>query len=267
MALNAPARVPLGGQTLNHKWWIDVNTGTYGSPTWTPVSGVRDFKPFFTPTKQDDSDFDSGGAKSKVVTAYEWGVNLSLGRKVTVASATVYDPGQEKLRDAAAEMGLGNVLDIRYYEMNLDDTGATVNGPKAEAYRGYVVADWGEDGGGMDALDSCSVVLDGRGARTPITHPETATAAVPVINGLSPYTDVEAGGLLITISGSNFTGTLAKGADGVKFGTTEADAWTVLNDNVIVAIAPAHAAGSVNVTVENATGVSISTATFVYTVA
>lgn len=252
----ATARVPLGAATLNRKWWLDINSGTYGAPTWLPVDGISDFKASRENTLQDDSDFDSEGAKSSAATAYGWSVECKLQRKVTVASAVVYDPGQEAIRAAANGLGLSNVVDIRWYEM-------TSGGPTVEAWRGYAVASFAEDGGAMDALDTVSVVLTGKGARTPITHPEGAPSAVPTISLLNPYTDVAAGGEMVMISGTGFIGTVA--TTGVKFGATNADDWVVLSDNVIVAIAPAHAAGSVNVTVTNATGVSISVATFIYT--
>lgn len=249
----APARVPLGGETLNRKWWIDVNTGTYAAPTWTPVNGVVDFKPTYEPTTQDDSDFDSAGAKSEVVTAYSWGAELKLARKVTVADATIYDTGQEAIRTVADNLGTANVLDIRFYEVNS-------GGPKTEAYRGYVVAKWSEDGGTMDALDSVTVSLIGKGARTAITHPDSA-ASVPIVSSITPAVGAAAGGEPVYIYGQFFTGTTAvkMGAGGTAF--TD---FNIISDYVIVGTVPAKVAATYIVEVTNATGASTGGPSFVY---
>ena len=257
--MSSVPRVALGGETLNRKWYCDLNTGTYAAPVWTPVAGITDFKPSFAPTLQEDSDFDGAGAKSKVATAYEWGVDLNLARKVKASDSASYDDGQEAIRAAAAQIGLGNVLDIRFYEV-------TSGGPKAEAYRGYVVASWGEDGGSMDALDTVTLTLDGRGARTPITHPDGAQV-VPTTTALSPSGGAAVGGTLVRIVGTGF---MKAGVDdvvastGVKFDTTAAASWIVESDNVIYAVAPAHAAGGISVKVTNSAGASVTMATFTY---
>jgi len=261
----APARVPLGGDTVNRKWWIDKNTGaSYGSPTWTPINGISDFKFGYTPTYQDDSDFDSGGAKSQAVTAYEWALEFKAQRKVTIADATVYDPGQEAIRLAASKKtGMDNVIDVRWYEMNVDDDGDVI-GPTTEAHRGYVTAAWGEDGGAMDALGTVSIVLNGRGTYEDITHPEEAAAVAPTLYSVTPATDVEAGGALVILAGTDF---MVAGVDDVEeilFGAVECTVYSTISDNTIAAVVPAGS-GIVAVTVENATGVSTDVISFQYT--
>ena len=167
MTTTVPEREPLGASTLNRKWYLDIDTSaTPGTPTWVGVFGITEFKPIQSPSLEDDSDFDGGGWKSSTVTAQEWGAEVKVSRKVTAASATAYDPGQEALRLAALEMGVGNSVHIRYYEM-------TPDGPRVEAYEGQAAVSWEPDGGGMDALDTVSVKLTGQGKRTAITHPDT----------------------------------------------------------------------------------------------
>jgi hypothetical protein len=165
--MTAPARVKLGSSTVNRKWYVDVNTGTFGTPVWTPVCGLTEFQPVLTPTLQDDSDFDSEGDKSSVVTARAWSCSGTLARKVTVADAEAYDPGQEVLRLASEEIGGENVVDARFYEM-------TPDGPRVEAYRGNAAVSWSPNGGGMDALSSVAFTLTGQGRRTLIAHPDAA---------------------------------------------------------------------------------------------
>lgn len=247
-------KVPLGASTLNRKWYLDVNTGTHAEPVWTGVFGILDFKPGKDPTLQDDSDFDGGGYKSSTVTALGWALEFKVARKVLASSATSYDVGQEALRSASDGMGTANQVEVRWYEV-------TTSGPAIEAYSGYAAVSWVPDGGAMDALDTVTVTLTGKGQRTAITHP--STAAKPTLTSLSPATCVEAGGVLVLITGTGFTGTVT---DGVKFDATAAEFY-VLNDCQILAVAPADSAGTVAVSVENATGVSTDNENFIYTVA
>lgn len=164
MVSTVTTKVPLGPTTLNRKWYLDVNTGTFATPIWTGVFGVTDFKPINNGDLQDDSDFDGGGYKSQVQTAIEWGIELKVKRAVTTASPTAYDPGQEVLRLASLGFGTGNSVDIRYYEV-------TAAGPIAEAYRGKVAVTFEQDGGDMAALATATIKLAGQGTRSAITHP------------------------------------------------------------------------------------------------
>lgn len=161
----ATAKAPLGATTLNRKWYVDVNTGTFIAPVWIGVFGITETKPVKSATIQDTSDMDSEGWKGGEATALEWGLELKLRRGVTTAEPTEYDPGQEILRLASDELGTENNVDVRYYEM-------TPGGPKVEAYRGFVNVTWEEDGGGMDAVDTVSVKLNGKGKRESTAHPD-----------------------------------------------------------------------------------------------
>ena len=73
--------------------------------------------------------------------------------------------------------------------------------------------------------------------------------SAPSVSSLSPNTGSTAGGTPTTITGSNFSA----GA-GVSFGGVSATNVSVINSSTITATTPAHAAGSVNVTVTNADG-------------
>lgn len=167
MVSTVTTKAPLGASTLNRKWYLDVNTGTSGTPVWTGVFGITDFKPLNNGTLQDDSDFDGEGFKSSTQTAIEWGFELKCKRAVTADDETEYDPGQEVLRLASLGMGVDNSVDVRYYEV-------TAGGPAVEAYRGKVVITYEDDGGDMAALSSASIKGAGQGKRTAITHPSVA---------------------------------------------------------------------------------------------
>ncbi len=80
------------------------------------------------------------------------------------------------------------------------------------------------------------------------------------ITGLSPMGGVPAGGTAVTISGSAFTGATA-----VHFGTLAAASFSVVNDSTITAVSPAHALGTVDVTVTTPAGTTPITAADHYT--
>lgn len=243
MTSTVPEREPLGASTLNRKWYLDINVGTIAAPSWIGVFGVGEFKPNVEATMQDDSDFDSEGYKSSTATALAWSLEFKVSRKVRAASATAYDPGQEALRLASDELGDGNRVHVRWYEM-------TPGGPRAEAYEGFAAVSWTPDGGGMDALATVSVVLTGQGKRTPVTHPDGVTV-VPTIATLSPNTAAVAGGDLIIVTGTGYSGATAVKVDAVALAAAD---WEVVSDTKIALKAPAKAAGAHPVIVTNVAG-------------
>src|SRR5262249_18543636 len=83
-----------------------------------------------------------------------------------------------------------------------------------------------------------------------VYHP----APAPTITAVSPASGTNAGGTVVTISGTNFTG-----ASSVKFGGVNATGFTVLSDGSLTATAPAHAAGTVDITVTTPGGTSAIT--------
>jgi hypothetical protein len=252
-------RTALAATTVNRKWYLDVNTNTHASPTWTAVNGIMEFKGVKESVIQDDSDFDNDGWKSSTVAAIAWSLEFKVKRAPTAAVGTAYDAGQEKLRTYSDLQGTANKAEVRFYEV-------TSSGPIAEAYTGYASVSWSPDGGGMDALDTVTVTLTGIGSRTAITHPDAA-AAVPTTTSVTPATGSTAGGELVKIVGTGF---FADGEDdvvettGVQFGSDNSTDWFTDTDNIIWAITPAHAAGAVDVKVTNATGASTVMCKYTY---
>ncbi|MBT0770667.1 IPT/TIG domain-containing protein [Kineosporia sp. J2-2] len=79
--------------------------------------------------------------------------------------------------------------------------------------------------------------------------------AEPVVNVVQPGAGPLGGGTTVTLTGTGFTDVTA-----VRFGTTPATSFTVNGDTSITAVAPAHAAGSVDVTVTSPGGTSATSA-------
>ena len=72
--------------------------------------------------------------------------------------------------------------------------------------------------------------------------------ALPIITSIAPISGPAAGGTIVTLTGTGFTGALAVG-----FGSTDASALSVMSDTTMVAVSP-PGAGAVNVTVVTPNG-------------
>ena len=81
----------------------------------------------------------------------------------------------------------------------------------------------------------------------------------PIISSISPATGSTAGGSQVTVTGAGFS-TVTH----VKFGTTTAQSYTVRSATQIVATAPAHAAGTVGISVTTAVGTTPTTVHDIY---
>ena len=76
-------------------------------------------------------------------------------------------------------------------------------------------------------------------------------ASPPVVTSVSPNSGRTTGGTSVTITGTGFTGATA-----VSFGGTPAASFMVNSATQIIAISPAHAAGTVDITVTTPSGTS-----------
>ena len=75
--------------------------------------------------------------------------------------------------------------------------------------------------------------------------------AAPTVTAISPSSGPLAGGDTVTITGTGFTGATA-----VKFGSTDAAAYSIVSDTEITATSPASPAGTVDITVTTPGGTS-----------
>lgn len=243
--------------TLARKWKLDVNTGTVAAPVWTSVKGIAEAKVTpFTATMEDDNVYEDSGYTSATKTALTFGVELKLVRRVAPGDDTSYDTGQQRLRTLAKTLGASGVGYFRVY----DREGG------AEAWTFFAEVNWEPDGGSATDLEKVTVTLRAKGAPTEITNPDTTSPPTPTVDALSPSTGPAAGGTLVKVTGTGFIA--VSGATGVKFGATNATSYFVQDANTIYAVAPAQAAGTVNVTVTNTTGTSATTGTgndYIYT--
>jgi hypothetical protein len=87
-----------------------------------------------------------------------------------------------------------------------------------------------------------------------------AFVAAPAVTNVNPTSGSDAGGTSVTITGTGFTG-----ASAVNFGGSPAASFTVNDDTSISATSPAHAAGTVDITVTTIGGTSATNANDQYT--
>ena len=76
--------------------------------------------------------------------------------------------------------------------------------------------------------------------------------SAPTVTGLNPNAGSIAGGTVVDVTGAGFCNTVTS----VHFGSTAATNFTVQSDTLLQATSPAHAAGTVDVTVTNPGGTS-----------
>jgi hypothetical protein len=96
------------------------------------------------------------------------------------------------------------------------------------------------------------ITVTGPGGTSPILPVDQYTYALtPSVSSLVPNSGTTLGGTVVIITGSGFTG-----ATTVKFGTVNATSFTVLTDWKISAVSPAHAKGTVDITVSGPGGIS-----------
>lgn len=88
----------------------------------------------------------------------------------------------------------------------------------------------------------------------------TYTASAPTFTSVSPAIGSTAGGTLVIITGSGFTGTTA-----VTFGGVAATSFGVVSSTSITAITPAGTAGAANLVITTPGGILTETGAFTYT--
>jgi hypothetical protein len=236
------------------RWRLDIDTATYPAVQYQQMMGIEDFKPPREPRTVADETYEDQGAYREASTGSAWRVEAKFKFSLN-AAGTSRDPVHAFLFDkwtnfCASNNVLAAEFGLQYYDRN---------GIADEAFEGRAfVKSWVMDGGlGQEVV---TVVLQGQGALAAITNP--ASSQLPGVTGLLPATGDADGGTLVNIYGHHLAG-----ASAVEFGTDDATSYTIVSDSHIVAVSPAHAAGTVQVKVTTTHGVSpnVTADDFVYT--
>jgi hypothetical protein len=228
---------------LARRFLVDVSPdGT----TWTRLKGITDFAPNENPTNQAADTYDTNGFNAFEKTMTGWKLTVKFLRPTTASVPS--DPGQQIVSAARFQFGTSARVYVRWYDRY---------GYSSENYSGYALVDWQQSKTGAADIEEVTVNFNGDGVLTAIANPYAA-AAVPVIISATPTAQTT--GKILTITGSNFTGTVP--TTGVTIGGTNATSWVVQSDTVITAVMPTGSAGSAPIVVTNGVGASSS---FAYT--
>ena len=88
--------------------------------------------------------------------------------------------------------------------------------------------------------------------KSPSTNPDVFTyMAPPSVTGVSPAVGPHAGGTVVTVTGTGFTG-----ATSVLFGNTPGTSLTVVSDTTVTVTSPAHSTGPFHIHVITPNGKS-----------
>lgn len=229
--------------TLARKFAVQVTNDLTLQTGFLPLRGCSDLDPEITPNNEDASDYDTNGWSAVEPTMQSWTLAATFFRR---QNAGILDPGQEIVRGAIGQFGTAARVGVRWF----DKTG----GP--EAYSGVAIPAWKRSNTGVKNLEQAQVTFTGTDVplNMGIANPYTTTLA-PAITSVTPGGQGSAKAVAIT--GSGFTGATA-----VTFGGTAATSFSLVSDQLIIAVLPTGTAGAANVVVTTPTG---SANAFAYT--
>lgn len=225
-----------GAPANSFEFLLDI----YYGGSFHRTADITDLNPAFTAKNRSRETYAAKGVDS----AMKYGFNLSLtwNHEPIRDAVGAFQPELNALFQADRAVGIANIMRLRAYDA--------------------LGADYAFDGD-----FSISVSRSGTGADEKAWYTITATLVKfrgwitnPVISGNKPQIDnvdpdTAATGATVYIEGVGFTGTT--GVTGVKFGTTNATSYTVVNDGLIAAVVPAGTEDqSMPITVTNSTGTS-----------
>lgn len=211
--------------TLARDWALEVLIGS----DWTRVRGLSSVSPIFEGSEQDDSDIDSEGFASQIVTGLAFRIEGGGKRKGDNTVGFVDDPGQNFLRQKGRKTGADNIVTARIYRRD----------ELPDAYEAETTVKWTDSAAGdTNALQEFSFTLSGRGKPRDIAKPVTAKT-VTFAGG--PFTS---GTFTLTVAGQTTAG--------IAFGATAAQIKTALE------LLSTVGAGNATVTGTIAAGLSIT---------
>lgn len=244
--------VPLPAGTVlgkSYEHGIDVNLGTYASPSWQPLRRMSGWAPTFPAVTTDVATYDDRGATNEHVTGRGFASSFTVqGNRSTTTG--LYLPELEAIIAAGRAKGEAAVLDVRFYHKPESGTPSP-----NDAGRAQVTVEVTRQNTGNAETEVFSVTLTGKGEYEPIENPfQGWGATTPVVSHVSPPAAND--GDLLTITGSGLLEATSVTIDG------DPAEFTAVNGASIIAVLPAGEAGAVPVVVTTPAGAS---AVFTYT--
>lgn len=151
--------------TLARDWILEV---TEDGTTFLRVRGLSSVAPIFEGSEQDDSDIDSEGFASQIVTGLAFRIEGGGKRKGENTAGFVDDPGQALLRRKGRKTGADNIVTARIYRRDA----------LPDAHEAETTVKWTDSAAGdTNALQEFSFTLSGRGKPRDIVKPLVPSGA------------------------------------------------------------------------------------------
>lgn len=151
--------------TLARDWILEV---TEDGTTFLRVRGLSSVAPIFEGSEQDDSDIDSEGFASQIVTGLAFRIEGGGKRKGENTAGFVDDPGQALLRRKGRKTGADNIVTARIYRRDA----------LLDAHEAETTVKWTDSAAGdTNALQEFSFTLSGRGKPRDIVKPLVPSGA------------------------------------------------------------------------------------------
>lgn len=181
------------GTALARDWILEVNGGTAVAPSWVQLKGLKSIMPIFEGSEQDDSDIDSEGFASALITGLSHRIEGSLNRKGTTGTEYQEDPGQQIVRlRGQYETGDDNITEARIYRRD----------SLPDAVQSTYAVKWADQGGDANGFLTANVTFLGRGKPKSITKPLFPSGAQVFSVGVGAAT---AGTFTLTWNGKTTT--------------------------------------------------------------
>jgi len=133
-------------KVLAREWVVQINTGTYGTPTWTNIGGLTSLTFSTSKNDADTTDFDSDGQMEHIPASRSREIGLE-GFYEEDASTGDRDSGQEAVEGYMDLTGAAGLADFK------------LTSPGGTAKRFYASVNVSDVGGGNDDPTSWNVTL------------------------------------------------------------------------------------------------------------
>lgn len=227
---------PTQGDNGNSFEWLWDICADPQNPVFINVPDITGLNPSAPPKQKDDTTYANKGQTSQSKTGEDWTMQVQV--KGVKDNSGEFQPELLILIEAADSKGADNVIGYRYYHATSPSL----------AYQGTAGVEWTRANTDNDSIEFFSFTLTGKGDRSKIVNPAVTTPKPSVATAQPPAAGDDD---IVVITGSGFTG-----ATGVKFGTTNATDFQVIDANHIAATMPVGDPGSAAITVTTPAGAS-----------
>ena len=218
---------------------VDIKIGG----TFQQIRGISAVAPTAPPVNVDAATYDDKGAPNNKKVSEAPALSFTIqGRRDP--DTGLFEPEVEALLTLTGPDAVGDDAtgEFRYY----DNPAAGEPNPNF-AFEMDGTVEMTRNKTGNNEVAEWAVTISGQGRRRQITNPLTTGA--PTITSALP--SGASAGDIVTIKGTRVDG--VTGAAGVKFGSANAAAYTVVDATTIVATLPAGSAGAANIVVTHPT--------------